>query len=653
MLQHLAALADPSTNDPDAAAAFLAALATPPFASALEAVAEAVHPDARPSDAALAAAAELAGAVGACSPPTATALAASGVLDSLLGSLEGLHASTYARTTILSAVRRLVACAPARQALGEADGPRVLAAAVRGAAGALPAGPGAYAEDEATRPELELGAEGAWAVELLAGASRRAAACLGDAGAPEACLRLLSAALRCRPAAPELPRGEAASAAAANALHALTALAADSRRNCLRLRDAPGGAAALAEAFADEKLQWEAREAAAGLLEDVAAAQVLEESQPAPLPGSGAAHASSQLAEWRSRVLPPLVAVLRARRGAWLQESKAAAAGVLARFAAVGEAAGAIVAAAGALPPLVQLLAVATRLAGGERATALVVLRALHALAPAAKDALLAARAAGSGGAAAGAGQGLLDLLIVIMEDARVASASAERGAVFGVGAGLAAGYACSAVVRAGWAAAAVAAALCAGHAGAQDAAAAHGLLPALAAFLAAEPPPPAATAAAWGLGQRPQGIAGDEEREAMLAVQAEVAGTFRSFCLRAAHHSAVRASGALPRLRQLAAGAGAGGAWAELRGAARRALQALGELPDPGRPLLTYGPHQLAQLLSEQVGGLGAGTAWHPACAPSLRAPQTQITTVHHHTREWTARASWSGASPAPSWCA
>ncbi len=47
--------------------------------------------------------------------------------------------------------------------------------------------------------------------------------------------------------------------------------AADHRRNRVRLQRA-GGASELAAAFQDERLEWEAREQAVGLLQDLAAA---------------------------------------------------------------------------------------------------------------------------------------------------------------------------------------------------------------------------------------------------------------------------------------------------------------------------------------------------------------------------------------------
>ena len=81
-----------------------------------------------------------------------------------------------------------------------------------------------------------------------------------------------------------------------------------------------------------------------------------------------------------------------------------------------------------------------------------------------------------------------------------------------------------------------------------------------------------------------------------------------------------------LPSPLMLTAGAPT---WTELRVSARQALQALGELPDTDRPLLTYGPAQLAALLQRQgidvstvlppglaLGQLGPRVAAQPPCA-------------------------------------
>ena len=216
------------------------------------------------------------------------------------------------------------------------------------------------------------------------------------------------------------------------------------------------------------------------------------------------------------------------------------------------------------------------------------VLSALHALAGSAQDALLAVHlhaAPGGGGTSTSVSRpgALLDLLLLLMEDAITTAGAAGNGAVPAFGAGgsglaAAAGYSRGGVVRAGWEAAACAAALCTGHQAAQDAAAARGLLPVLAAFLAAEPPPARGGAGlSWGLVwptgalggsaalpaavlEAGTGASGEGVREAILGVQSEVAACFRSFCMRAAHHAAVRASGVVPTLHKLATAGGCAG---------------------------------------------------------------------------------------------
>lgn len=86
---------------------------------------------------------------------------------------------------------------------------------------------------------------------------------------------------------------------------------------------------------------WEAREQAAGLLQDLAAslpqdgAAAAMEDDTAAVGGSGEVGFDRQ-AEWRETLLPALAAVLRQRRGQQLQESKEAAAGVIAKYAAHG-----------------------------------------------------------------------------------------------------------------------------------------------------------------------------------------------------------------------------------------------------------------------------------------------------------------------------
>lgn len=107
-----------------------------------------------------------------------------------------------------------------------------------------------------------------------------------------------------------------------------------------------GGAAELAEAFQDGWLSWESREQAVGMLQDLAAALLLdsagEESSsmaiatPASSSGGTVGRARPAQQEWQDALLPSLVAVLQQRRGQHLQETKEAAAGVLAKFAANG-----------------------------------------------------------------------------------------------------------------------------------------------------------------------------------------------------------------------------------------------------------------------------------------------------------------------------
>lgn len=99
---------------------------------------------------------------------------------------------------------------------------------------------------------------------------------------------------------------------------------------------------------------------------------------------------------------------------------------------------------------------------------------------------------------------------------------------------------------------------------------------------------------------------------------------------LRSGHHAALRAAGVAQQAqRTLASDAPT---WTELRAAARRLLQNLGDLPNLDRPLLTYTADQLAHLLQGQgieVGRLavatGAAAAWGvaqgKAPVPSVRS--------------------------------
>ena len=99
-----------------------------------------------------------------------------------------------------------------------------------------------------------------------------------------------------------------------------------------------GGASELAGAFLDERLEWESREQAATLLQDLAAA-LLQDSAGEEGGGTSAAAASSSRPlrqAWRDAVLPALVGGLQQRRGQHLQASKEAAAGVLAKVAGNG-----------------------------------------------------------------------------------------------------------------------------------------------------------------------------------------------------------------------------------------------------------------------------------------------------------------------------
>jgi hypothetical protein len=119
-----------------------------------------------------------------------------------------------------------------------------------------------------------------------------------------------------------------------------------------------GGAQQLAAAFQDERLDWEGREQAATMLQDLAAALEVEEAPPATPAAAGAATpgggpsggatrlrlaqqhgqvaAVSQEEVWKATLLPAMVAVLLKRRGAAMQESKEAAAGVLAAYGSRG-----------------------------------------------------------------------------------------------------------------------------------------------------------------------------------------------------------------------------------------------------------------------------------------------------------------------------
>ena len=58
-------------------------------------------------------------------------------------------------------------------------------------------------------------------------------------------------------------------------MHALSVLLTDSRANRTRLRAAAGGVPALADVLGDAQLDWEAKEEAAALLEDLASTLLL------------------------------------------------------------------------------------------------------------------------------------------------------------------------------------------------------------------------------------------------------------------------------------------------------------------------------------------------------------------------------------------
>ena len=183
-------------------------------------------------------------------------------------------------------------------------------------------------------------------------------------------------------------------------LWACHVLFAGSRSNLGRLRQG-GGAEALAEAFRDGRLAWEAREHAAGLLQDLAAGLALDQGH-----GGGAAAAAAAPPPWKQqqqglpqqaaeegwgRALQLLVQALQQQQqGGMVHESRQAAAAVLAKFAAHGLDHAAAVREAGALPPLLHLLALhagrhgaataAAPAGAAERRTALAALQALESL---------------------------------------------------------------------------------------------------------------------------------------------------------------------------------------------------------------------------------------------------------------------------------
>ncbi|PSC75524.1 vacuolar 8 [Micractinium conductrix] len=546
----------------------------------IDAAAEAAHPDAKPSQATVEAAAALATRLAAAPHAVAAALADSALLGSLAAALEApsTAVSPDAKLDILACFRVAATRSAVRETMEREGAPAATVAALRAATEV---------------GDWPLAGEAAWALEIMGGMSRRLTREIGEAEGVEAALELLQAARQQQPALRELPYDEEAAEAATTALHALLVLSTDNRRNRERLQRA-GGAAELASAFQDERMGWEAREQAAGLLQDLAAslpqdgAAAAMEDDTAAVGGSGEVGFDRQ-AEWRETLLPALAAVLRQRRGQQLQESKEAAAGVIAKYAAHGPRHAADVREAGGLAPLVQLLGVGLQLAGGERRTAVAALQALQPLVgePGCQEQL-------AGPCSTGVGQ--LDLLAPLHRALAEATAPELSLTALGAVGGP------RQLAAAGWHAAAVTAALCAGGGSVthqqelQEAAVARGLLPLLARFVEAQVPPPLAG------GSSAAAPPGDSllSPDFMAAVQCEVAGLLRSLSLRRSHHASLRACpGLVRRLRSLAE-PGAHG-WVELKACAKRILQNLGEIPDTDRPLLTYTPQQLGALLESQ----------------------------------------------------
>ncbi|GAB4818349.1 hypothetical protein N2152v2_005395 [Parachlorella kessleri] len=412
--------------------------------------------------------------------------------------------------------------------------------------------------------DFALAGEAAWVLEML-GVSRRLCSRIGELGGVQAVLSLLIAALASRPAIRELPRSEEANKAASSAVHALSVLLTDSRANRTRLRAAAGAVPALADVLGDAQLDWESKEEAAALLEDLAATLLLDER---PLPES------PHYEEWRVTTVPKLVKILQQYRGLpHMQQTKEAIATILEKLAASCEECSLLVRQAGAVGPLVQLLAIGSQMAGGERRLCCVSARVLQELAPANKDALAQASAP-----CAGRQLSLLDLLARLAEEGaegdplQLAPRWQQQGSA----------------VQAGWLAAAVVARLCQGHPRNQEEAIARGLLRTLCSYLQAP----------LGLPGAP-GAVGEGVRDALLRIKCEVAEALRSISMRATHHPALRTAGVPQHAQHILASTVP--TWTELRAAAKRILQNLGQLPDLDRPLMTYSADQLAALLQSQ----------------------------------------------------
>ncbi|KAL4443968.1 hypothetical protein ABPG75_011705 [Micractinium tetrahymenae] len=576
-------------------------------ADLLDALADALHPGVEPSQETIQNTASL---VMHLAPGGAAAVGGSGIVQALAALLRQPSSSVPpdAKLKILECFKYTARFHGVRHAMEAQGVPAAVVAALRSAVAA---------------GDWPLAGEAAWALELMAGMSRRLTTAIGEAGGVEAVLSLLEEARLQQPALRELPRDELSAEAAGTALHALLVLLTDNRRNRGRLQRA-GGASELAAAFQDERLEWEAREQAVGLLQDLAAALALDGASAEQAgPGGGAAatpgtaslqgggggtsgappaqHAQQE--EWRGTLLPALVAVLHQRRGQQMLECKEAVAGVLAKYAGNGPQFVAAVSEAGALAPLVQLLFQGLQAAGGERRTAIAALQALE---PLVSEAECQKQLVGPCVSASGQ-LDLLGLLRRLLSEATAPELGLASFAATGGGSGPASDG--RQLVAAGWHAALLTARLCSGAVGGsvqvaqqlQDAAVARGFLPLLAPFLKAEVPAAAAGAAALGGAAGALPCTGDgQAAELMTSIQCEVAALLRSISMRRTHHAALRsAEGLLPRLRALLAPGAPG--WVDLKAAAKKILQHLGDLADTDRPLLTYTPQQLAALLEEQ----------------------------------------------------
>ncbi|KAI3427181.1 hypothetical protein D9Q98_007118 [Chlorella vulgaris] len=609
VLQQLADLTDPASRQQGWQRAAAAATALALHPGVLDAVAEAVMPDGSPTEEMVEAAAALIIRVAAVSAAAAAAVGDSALVGSLAALLEApsTQVSPNSKLDVLECFRKIASRASTRAAL---EREHAAAAVVSTLRGAVEVG------------DWALAGEAAWALELMAGYSRSLTRAIREAGGVEAVLALLAAARAQEPEMRELLRDEEVAVAAHSALHALLVLLTDHRNRGRLLR--AGGAQQLAAAFQDERLDWEGREQAATMLQELAAALEVEEAPPAtPAAAAGAATpgggpsggaarlrlaqqhgqaaAVSQEEVWKATLLPAMVAVLLKRRGAAMQESKEAAAGVLLAYGSRGPRFASHVGQAGALAPLLQLLAAGLQLAGGERRAAVAALQALEPLAadPGCQKQLLEDCVRGSGP---------LDLLGLLRPALlAVAAAEEELPAYRPLSGGSGGGGGTWQVVAAGWHAALVAARLCgARQPRLQDAAVARGLLPPLARFVQAAAPllPPllgGTLGPAAAAGPHEAGLTSHAAAEAFaMSVRCEVAALLRHLSMRSAHHPALRACpGLLPSLAALLQPGAA--VWAELREAARRVLINLGQLQDTYRPLSAYSPQQLAALLAAQ----------------------------------------------------